>query len=84
MGHHQQQWMLFWPPLSPANKPMFDLTQGCYKYINFYIKFLNLSKPFNSGLYKYMRKAAHHPGGVESSSGHRWRGKRLCHHGDGV
>ena len=31
-----------------------------------------------------MRKATHPSGGVDSSNRRYWRGKRLCHHGDGV
>ncbi len=31
-----------------------------------------------------MRKAARPSGDVDSSNQHRWRGKQLCHHGDGV
>jgi hypothetical protein len=31
-----------------------------------------------------LRKAAHPSGGVGSSNPHCWRGKQLCHHGDGV
>ncbi len=45
---------------------------------------MNLTKPFNSGLGKWMRKAAHPSGGVDSLNPHRWRGKRLHHHGGGV
>jgi hypothetical protein len=84
MGGHGQQWMPFWPPLSPADKPEFDLTQGQYKHINFYIDFLNLIKPFNSSLGKYMFKTARPSGSVDSSNPCCCRGKRLHHHGDGV
>jgi hypothetical protein len=45
---------------------------------------MNLFKSFDSGLGKYMRKAAHPLGGMESSNPHRWRGKRLHHHGGDV
>jgi hypothetical protein len=31
-----------------------------------------------------MRKAVRHLSGVDSLNPHCWRGKRLCHHGDGV
>jgi hypothetical protein len=49
--------MPFWPPLLPADEPEFDKTYGRYKYINFIINLLNLTKPFNSGPKKYMHKA---------------------------
>ncbi len=45
---------------------------------------MNLFKSFNSGLGKYMCKAAHPLGGMESSNPRRWRGKRLHHHGGDV
>jgi hypothetical protein len=45
---------------------------------------LIIAKPFDGGLQKGMRKAIHPSGGVGSSNPHRWRGERLCHHGDGV
>ncbi len=45
---------------------------------------MNWTKPFNSGLGKYMRKAACHLGVVDSLNPHRWRGERLHHHGGGV
>ena len=31
-----------------------------------------------------MYRAVHPSGGMDSSNSHRWRGKRLHHHGDGV
>jgi hypothetical protein len=55
-----------------------------YKYFNFYITILNLTKPFKGGLWQYMRKAACPSGGVDSLNPSRWRGKGLHHHGDGV
>ncbi len=58
--------------------------RGQYKYIDFYIKLLNSTKPFDSSLKKWMRKAAHHSGGVVSLNLHRWRGEPLHHHGGGV
>jgi hypothetical protein len=45
---------------------------------------MNLTKPFNSGLGKWMRKAARPLGGVDSLNPHRWRGERLHHDGGGV
>ena len=45
---------------------------------------MNLFKSFDSGLGKYMRKAARPSGGMESSNPRRWRGKRLHHHGGDV
>jgi hypothetical protein len=45
---------------------------------------LIIAKLFNSGLGKGMHKAAHPSSGVGSSNPHRWRGKQLCHQGDGV
>ncbi len=45
---------------------------------------MNLTKPFNRGLGKWMRKATHPSGGVDSLNPCRWRGKRLHHHGGGV
>jgi hypothetical protein len=42
------------------------------------------TKPFNSGLAKWMRKAARHPGGMVSSNPRRWRGERLHHYGGGI
>jgi hypothetical protein len=54
------------------------------KYIDFYISLLILPKPFNSNLEKYMRKAARHLDGMDSSNPRRSRGERLHHHGGGV
>ncbi len=45
---------------------------------------MNLTKPFNSGLGKLMRKAARPLGGVDSLNPCCWRGERLHHHGGGV
>ncbi len=45
---------------------------------------MNLTKSFNNGLGKWMRKAARPSGGVDSLNPHRWRGERLHHHGGGV
>jgi hypothetical protein len=45
---------------------------------------MNLTKPFNSGLGKKMRKAAGPLGGVDSLNPRPWRGERLHHHGGGV
>ena len=45
---------------------------------------MNLTKPFNSGLVKWMRKAAHPLGGMDSLKPLRRRGERLHHHGGGV
>ncbi len=58
--------------------------RGWYKYINFYINLTNHTKSFNSGLVKYMRKAAHPSGCVDSLNPHHCRGKQLHHHGGGV
>ncbi len=80
----QRRWMLFWPPLLPADKPTSIKHRGGYKYIDFYINLLNLTKPFNSGLKKWMRQAACHWGGMVSSNPRCWRGERLHHHGGGV
>jgi hypothetical protein len=44
--------MLFWPPLLPSDKPTSTKHRGQYKYIDFYIILLNLTKPFNSGFKK--------------------------------
>jgi hypothetical protein len=52
LGIRQQQWMPFWPPLLPADKPTSIKHRGQYKYIDFYINLLNLTKPFDSGLEK--------------------------------
>jgi hypothetical protein len=76
--------MPFWSPLLLADKPTSIKYRGQYKYIDFYINLLNSTKPFDSGLKKWMRKAAHHSGGMVSLNPHRWRGKRLHHHGGGV
>ncbi len=84
MGIRWQRWMPFWPPLSPADKPTSIKHRGWYKYNHFYINLLNLTKPFDSSLKKWMRKAAHHSGGVVSSNPRRWRGEWLHHHGGGV
>ncbi len=84
MGIRRQWWMPFWLPLLPADKPTSIKHRGWYKYINFYINLLNLTKPFNSGLEKWMSKAARHSGGVVSSNPCRWRGKRLHHRSGGV
>ncbi len=45
---------------------------------------MKLTKLFNSGTGKWMRKAARPSGGVDSLNSRRWRGKRLHHHGGGV
>ncbi len=45
---------------------------------------MNLFKSFDSILGQYMRKAARPLGSMESSNPHRWRGKRLHHHGGDV
>jgi hypothetical protein len=42
---------------------------------------MNLTKPFNSNLGKWMCKAARRLGGVDLLNPCRWRGKRLHHHG---
>ncbi len=76
--------MPFWPPLLPADKPKSFKHRGRYKYIDFYISLLNLTKPFNSGLGKWMCKAARHSDGVDSLNSCRWRGEQLHHHGGGV
>ena len=84
LGVRWQQWMPFRPPLLPADKPTSIKHRGQYKYIHFYINLLNLTKPFHSGLKKWMCKAARHLDGVDSSNPRRWRGERLHHHGGGV
>jgi hypothetical protein len=38
--------------LLPADEPTSIKHRGRYKYIDFYINLLNLTKPFNSGLEK--------------------------------
>jgi hypothetical protein len=76
--------MPFCPPLLPADEPTSIKHRGRYKFIDFYINLLNLTKPFNSSLEKLMRKAAHHSDSVDSLNSRRWRGKRLHHHGGGV
>ncbi len=43
-----------------------------------------LLNPSTEALKKWMRKAACHLDGVDSLNLHRWRGKRLHHHGGGV
>ncbi len=45
---------------------------------------MNQTKSFNSGLGKYVHKAACPSGGVDSLNPCRWRGKRLHHHVGGV
>jgi hypothetical protein len=45
---------------------------------------MNLFKSFDSGLGKYMRKAARPSGGMKSSNPCHWRGKQLHHHGGDV
>ncbi len=77
-------WMPFWPPLLPADKPTSIKHRGWYKYIDFYINLLILTKPFDSGFKKWMRKAARHSDGVDSLNPRRWRGEQLHHHGGGV
>jgi hypothetical protein len=72
------------PPLLSADKPTSIKHRGWYKYIDFYISLLNLTKFFNSGLKKWMRKAARHSDGVDSLNPCRWRGEQLHHLGGGV
>jgi len=40
--------------------------------------------PFDGGIGKNMRRAAHPSSGMDSSNPRCWRGKRLRHHGDVV
>ncbi len=84
MGVRRWQWMPFRPPLLPADEPTSFKHRGQYKYIDFYINLLNLTKPFDSGLEKWMCKAARYLDGVDSSNPRCWRGKWLHHHGGGV
>jgi hypothetical protein len=84
LGIRQQQWMPFWPPLLPVDKPTSIKHRGQYKYIDFYIILKNLCKSFDSGLGKHMHKAACPSGSMDSLNPRRWRGKRLHHHGGGV
>jgi hypothetical protein len=44
--------MPFRPPFLPADKPTSIKHRGGYKYIDFCINLLNLTKPFDSGLKK--------------------------------
>jgi hypothetical protein len=44
--------MPFGPPFLQADKPTSIKHRGQYKYIDFFINLLNLTKPFNSGLGK--------------------------------
>ncbi len=76
--------MPFWPPLLPADEPTSIKHRGQYKYIDFYINLLNLTEPFNSGLKKWMCKAARHSGSMVSLNPRHWRGERLHHLGGGV
>jgi hypothetical protein len=66
----------------PGRLALIQLNIEVDKYI--LINLLNLTKPFNSSLRQYMRKAAHPSGGMDSLNPHCWRDKRLHHHGDGV
>ncbi len=84
LGVRQQQWMPFWPPLLQADKPTSIKHIDWYKYIDFYINLLNLTKPSKSNLEKWMRKAIHHLDSVDSLHPRRWRGKRFHQHGGGV
>jgi hypothetical protein len=52
--------------------------------MNNYFNLMNQFKSFHGDLGKYMCKAARPLGGMESLNPHRWRGKRLHHHGGGV
>jgi hypothetical protein len=45
---------------------------------------MNQTKSFIGGLGHYMRKAACHLGGMDSSHPYCWRGKRLHHHGGDI
>ncbi len=45
---------------------------------------MNVTKSFVGGLGQYLRKAARHLDGMDSYNPHRWRGKRLHHHGGGI
>jgi hypothetical protein len=67
-----------------ADKPSSIKHRGQYKYINFYINLLSLTKPLDSGLGKRMPKAACPLGGMVSSNPRHWRGKWRHHHGGGV
>jgi hypothetical protein len=51
--------------------------RGQHKHIKFYINFMSLLKPFDSGLEKGMRNATHPWGGVDSSNPHHRRGWRM-------
>ncbi len=67
-----------------GGQALIQLNIRLIKYIDFYINLTNQTKPFDSGLGKNMRKAAHPSGGMVSFNPCRWRGKRLHHHGGGV
>ncbi len=84
MGVCRQWWMPFRPPLLPADKPSSIKHRGWYKHIDFYINLLNWTKPFDSSLRKWMRKADRHLGSMASLNPRHWRGERLHHHGGGV
>ncbi len=65
LGVRQGRWMPFRQPLLlTADKQTSIKHRGQYKYINFYINLLNLIKPINRSLEKWMHEAAHHQGGV--------------------
>jgi hypothetical protein len=84
IGCRRRQWMLFRPPLLPANEPNFNKTQRSTKLFYFYFNLLNQLNRFDSGIGKNMWKAAHPLGGMNSSNSRRWRGERLQHHGEVV
>ena len=84
LGVPQGRWMPFRQPLLIADKQTSIKHRGQYKYIKSCINLLNLNKPIDSGLEKWVHKAAHHSGNMVSSNPCRWRGERLHHHGGGV
>jgi hypothetical protein len=45
---------------------------------------MDTTKTLQQQLERFMPNAARPSGGMGLSNPRRWRGKRLCHHGDGV
>jgi hypothetical protein len=84
LGIHQEQWMPFWPPSFPVDKPTSIKYRGGYKRTNFYNNLTNQTKSFDSSLGKYICKAARSLDSVDSLNPHRWRNKQLYNHGGGV
>ncbi len=73
-GHHCRQW---------TSQYQLNIEVDTNTLISALIYWIRLY-PSTAASKKWMRKTAHHLGGVVSSNPRRWRGERLHHHSGGV